>query len=100
MAIKIHPSIRVHPGLWLKHNCIEPHRLTITAAAEHLKVTRVALSNLLNGKAALSPDMAMRFEDAFGIKAGTLLRMQAAYDLAQIEMAEDRVKIERVAVPV
>lgn len=96
MGIKIHPSIRVHPGPWLKHNCIEPHRLTVTAAAAHLKVTRVALSNLLNGKAALSPDMAMRFEDAFGIKAETLLRMQAAYDLAQIKMAEDRVRIERV----
>lgn len=96
MAIKIHPSIRVHPGPWLKNNCIEPHRMTVTATAAHLKVTRVALSNLLNGKAALSPDMAMRFEDAFGIKAETLLRMQAAYDLAQIDMAQDRVRIERV----
>jgi len=100
MAIKIYPSIRVHPGPWLKRYCIEPHRLTITAGDGHLKVTRGAVSNLLNGKAALSPDMAVRFEDAFGIEAGTLLRMQAAYDLAQIEMTEVRVKIERVGVPV
>ncbi|MAO03390.1 MULTISPECIES: HigA family addiction module antitoxin [unclassified Citromicrobium] len=88
--------MRGHPGPWLKHNCIEPHRITVTAAAAHLKVTRVALSNLLNGKAALSPDMATQFENAFGIKAEALVRMQAAYDLEHIEMAQDRVSIQRV----
>src|SRR5260370_23511027 len=71
-----------HPGLYIK-NHILPKGLSVKAAAELLGVGRPALSNLLNGNAALSPDMAARLERAFGVKAQTLMDRQAAYDAAQ-----------------
>lgn len=95
MGIKLHPSIRVHPGRWLKADVVDHYGMTVSRAAEHLGVTRPAMSNLLNGKAALSPEMAIRFEKAFGIPAATMLRMQAAYDLAQAELRADKIKVER-----
>jgi antitoxin HigA-1 len=95
MAIKLHPSIFVHPGVWLRYEIVEPYGLTVSKVAEHLGVTRPAMSNLLNGKAALSPEMAIRFEKAFGIAAATMLRMQAGYDLAQVELRADQIKVER-----
>ena len=55
MAIRLHPSMAVHPGPWLRRNVIEPYRLSVTETAERLHVTRPAMSNLLNGKADLSP---------------------------------------------
>lgn len=99
MAIKIHPSIFVHPGPWLLRTFIEPYGLTITETAERLGVTRPPMSNLLNGKAALSPEMAIRFEKAFGVRAATLLRMQANYNLAQAELNADKIKVERIPEP-
>ena len=95
MAIKLHPSIRVHPGRWLKADVVDHYGMTVSRVAEHLGVTRPAMSNLLNGKAALSPEMAIRFQKAFGISAETMLRMQAAYDLAQAELRADEIKVER-----
>ena len=95
MAIKLHPSIFVHPGVWLRHEIVEPYGLTVSKVAEHLGVTRPAMSNLLNGKAALSPEMAIRFEKGFGIPAATMLRMQAGYDLAQAELRADEIKVGR-----
>jgi antitoxin HigA-1 len=97
MAIKLHSSFAVHPGEWLRSEIVEPHGLNVTVAAEKLKVTRQAMSNLLNGNAGLSADMAIRFEKAFGLSAGTLLRMQAAYDLAQARLHEGEIQVERVA---
>ncbi len=82
MAIKLHNTLDVHPDPWLRRNIVEPYGLNVSSAAEHLQVSRVAMSNVLNGKAALSPDMALRFEKAFGVSAATLLRMQATYDLS------------------
>lgn len=99
MAIKLHRSFALHPGPWLRRNVVEPYRLTQAETADHLGVTRVALSNLLNGKSALSPEMAIRFEKMFGISAATILRMQSAYDLAQAEAVADTIKVERVAEP-
>jgi antitoxin HigA-1 len=99
MAIKLHSSMAVHPGPWLRRNVIEPYRLTVTAAAERLHVTRPAMSNLLNGKADLSPEMALRFELAFGLDAETLLRMQTAHDLAEVREEADRLDVERVPEP-
>ncbi|WP_299307790.1 HigA family addiction module antitoxin [uncultured Croceicoccus sp.] len=99
MAIKIHPSIFVHPGPWLARNAIEPYKMTTTAAAEHLGVTRAALSALLNGRAALSATMALRFEKAFGLSAETLLRMQISYDLAQAEERRDDLAVARLPMP-
>jgi antitoxin HigA-1 len=95
MAIKLHPSIRVHPGCWLKADVVDHYGMTISRVAEHLGVTRPAMSNLLNGKAALSPEMAIRFEKAFGISAETMMRMQAAWDLAQVALRADAIKVER-----
>lgn len=76
------PGTRIHPGVWLKVEVIETRGLSVTVAAERLGVTRQAISNLLNGNAGLSADMALRFEKTFQIDANELLRMQAAYDLA------------------
>lgn len=97
MAIKLHPSFAIHPGDWLKTEIVEPHKLSVTLAAEKLGVTRQAMSNLLNGNAGLSAEMAIRFEKAFGVQADTMLRMQAAHDLAQARAHEQDIKVERIA---
>ncbi len=96
MAIKIHPSIHVHPGPWLKRQIVAPRGVNVKALAEHLDVSRQNLSNLLHGHTALSAEMAIRFEKAFGLKAETLLRMQAAYDLAQARAYENDIKVTRL----
>jgi len=97
MAIKLHPSFAVHPGAWLRTEIVDPHGLSVTVTAEKLGVTRQAMSALLNGSAGLSADMAIRFEKAFGVRAETSLRMQAAYDLAQARLHEKDIKVERIA---
>ncbi|MGP7796163.1 HigA family addiction module antitoxin [Sphingomonas sp. CLY1604] len=97
MALKMHPALAVHPGDWLKTDIVEPHGVTVKALAAHLGVSRQALSNLLNGHAGLSADMALRFEKAFGVRADTLLRMQLTYDLAQLRAHEHDIKVERLA---
>jgi antitoxin HigA-1 len=84
-----------HPGSFLKTEVIEPLGLTVTAAAEVLRVTRPALSALLNERASLSSDMAMRMEKAFGLSMDTLMRMQGNYDIAQARLREDEFDIPR-----
>lgn len=96
MAIKIHPSFAIHAGDWLKTEIVEAHGLNITQVADHFGVSRQAMSALLNGRAALSADMALRFEKAFGIKADTLLRMQLRYELAQARKREDEIDVKRL----
>jgi addiction module HigA family antidote len=96
MAIKLHHSIAVHPGLWLRTEIVEPAGLSVTALAERLKVTRQAASNLLNGNAGLSAEMAIRFEKVFGVKADTLMRMQAAFELEQARSREGEIEVEAV----
>jgi antitoxin HigA-1 len=93
MAIKLHDSFAVHPGEWLRAEIVEPAGLSVTALAERLGVTRQATSNLLNGNAGLSAEMAIRFEKAFGLKADSLMRMQAAYELAQARAREDEISV-------
>ena len=83
MALKMHPSLFVHPGPWLRRTYLEPNARTVTEVAAHLGVSRQNMSVLLNGHASLTAMMALRFEKAFGISAETLLRMQAGYDLVQ-----------------
>jgi antitoxin HigA-1 len=97
MALKMHPSLTVNVGDWLKTEIVEPAGLTVTALAAHFGVSRQALSTLLNGHASLSADMAIRFEQAFGIKADTLLRMQTAYELAQARGHETAITVRRLA---
>jgi addiction module HigA family antidote len=72
-----------HPGHLVRQECIEALGLTVTETAKVLGVTRQALNNLVNETAGISPEMAIRLEQAFGSTADTWLRMQAAYDLAQ-----------------
>jgi addiction module HigA family antidote len=97
MALKMHPSLAVHVGEWLRAEIVEPAGLSVTDLAAHLNVSRQALSNFLNGKASLSADMAIRFEKGFGVKADTLMRMQATHDLAQARAHERDIKVRRVS---
>jgi antitoxin HigA-1 len=97
MSITLHDSFAVHPGPWLRTEALVPHGVSVTLAAQKLGVTRQALSNLLNGSAGLSADMAIRFERAFGLSAATLLRMQAAYDLMQARANAPNMRVERIA---
>ncbi len=85
-----------HPGRTILHDCLEPLGLTVTAGARVLGVTRPTLSNVINGKAGISPEMSIRLEKAFGSTADAWLRMQAAYDLAQARKREKDIKVERV----
>ena len=85
-----------HPGRTIKHDCLEPLELTVTEGARVLGVARPTLSNVINGKAAISPEMAIRLEKAFGSTADAWLRMQAAYDLAQARKREKNIKVKRV----
>ena len=89
-----------HPGDFIRTEIIEPAGLSVTAAADVLRVSRPALSSLLNGKANLSGDMALRIEKAFGIKMDTLMRMQAAYDIAETRKREKRIRVKPFQQPV
>lgn len=93
MAIKLHSSIYVHPGPWLKAEMVEPFGMTVTEVAVHFGISRQNMSMLLNGHASLTATMALRFEKAFGISADTLLRMQAGYDLAQARLREGELNV-------
>ncbi len=68
-----------HPGSAIKYDCLEPLGLSVTAGARVLGVAPPTLSNVINGKAAISPEMAIRLEKAFGSTADALLRMQAGW---------------------
>lgn len=72
-----------HPGLAIRHDCLEPRGLSLTAAAEKLGVSRKQLSSIVNGHAGISPAMAIRLDRVFGGGATTWYQLQAAYDLAQ-----------------
>ena len=84
-----------HPGQFIRMEVIEPLGLSVTDAAKVLGVTRPALSALLNGHAALSPEMALRIEKAFGPKMDTLLRMQTAYEIAEARDRAGEIKVKR-----
>ena len=85
----------VHPGEFIKTEIIGAHGLSVTAAAKVLGVSRPALSNLVNRNADLSGEMALRIEKAFGVNMDTLMRMQAAYDIAQARMDEGKIRVRR-----
>lgn len=83
-----------HPGAVLREYL--PERLTVTTVAKRLGVTRQALSSLLNGRAGVSADMALRLSQAFGTSAEMWLSMQVAYDLWKAEQ-KPRPKVTRIA---
>lgn len=93
MAVSLHPSFAVHPGTWLREEVVAPTSITVTALADALGVTRQATSSLLNGRAGVSAEMAIRFEKAFGLRADTLVRMQSTYDLAQARASEKSMRV-------
>jgi antitoxin HigA-1 len=97
MAIKLHPSFAIRPGEWLRHEIVAPAGLSVTELADHLDVSRQSVSKLLNNRQGLSADMAIRFEKAFGLKAETLMRMQAAHELAEALAHEDEIEVGKVA---
>ncbi len=88
-----------HVGRIIRQDVVEPLHLTVTDAADALGVTRQALSKLLNQRAALTWDMAIRIEKAFGPKADHLMRMQNSYDRAQAKKREDQITVNRVVRP-
>ncbi len=86
-----------HPGLSVRHDCLEPLGLSVTEAAKKLGVSRKQLSDVVNGHSGISPEMAIRLDKAFGGDANTWYRLQAAYDLAQAMKQADRIKVERLS---
>jgi antitoxin HigA-1 len=85
-----------HPGDFIRTEIIEAAGLTVTAAAAALRVSRPTLSSLLNRKADLSGDMALRIEKAFGVKMDTLMRMQSSYDIVETRKREKKIHVQRV----
>ncbi len=84
-----------HPGDFIRTEIIEPLGLSVTDAARILVVSRPTLSTLLNGKSDLSGDMPLRIEKALGPKMDTLMRMQAAYEIARTRKREDHIHVRR-----
>ena len=88
-----------HPGEHVLEDCLKPLGLSITKAADVLGVSRLTLSNLVNGKNGVSPEMAIRLSKAFGGRPEVWLGMQMQYDLAQAEKKAAAIKVKRVPVP-
>lgn len=83
-----------HPGSFVLRQCIEPMGLTITQVAAALGVTRTSLSELVNGKRGISPEMAVRLSKVFGGSAESWLTQQVQYDLSRI--SADRIKVKKL----
>ncbi len=84
-----------HPGGIVRRQCLEPLGLSVTRAAQGLGVTRQALSDLVNGHAGVSTEMAVRLSKAFGSSPETWLGMQMAYDLWQVRERAEQITVER-----
>lgn len=83
-----------HPGTVVRVSCLEPLGLNVTDGAKVLGVSRQALSNLVNGRARLSSEMAIRLAKAFGSTTETWIRLQTAYDVVQAQAREDEIEID------
>jgi addiction module HigA family antidote len=88
-----------HPGRIIRDICLDGLNLNVTGGAAALGVTRTTLSRILNGRAGVSPEMAVRLSKAFGSTTGFWLRLQLNYDLAQVEKKASKIRVRRVAVP-
>jgi addiction module HigA family antidote len=84
-----------HPGRSIQNACLEPLQLSVTEGAKVLGVARHTLSRVINGHAAVSPEMAIRLEKAGWSNAEFWLRRQASYDLAQARKRQDQIKVAR-----
>ncbi len=85
-----------HPGRIIRQECIEPLGLTVTAAATGLGVARKTLSEILNGRSGISPEMALRLAKAFGSSAEVWLGLQMDYDLAQAQKKTGKIKVQNL----
>ena len=88
-----------HPGTFVREEILEELGLSVTEAAKALDVRRATLSDLINGNAALSAEMALRIEKAFGVKMETLLNMQAWHDAHTMRQREGEIAVERYRPP-
>ena len=88
-----------HPGEIIRDVCLDGLNLNVTQAAAALGVNRTTLSRVLNGRAGVSPEMAIRLSKALGSTAGFWLRLQLNYDLAQVEKKAAAIRVRRVAPP-
>jgi addiction module HigA family antidote len=86
-----------HPGEVLKELCIEPLGISITETAEALGVSRKTLSAIVNGRAGISPEMAIRLSKAFNTSAESWLNQQLQFDLWQAEQQHKRIKVKRLS---
>ncbi len=86
-----------HPGEILRELCLQPLGLTVTEAAKALGVSRKTLSGILNGRAGISPEMAVRLSIAFNTTAESWLSQQLQYDLWQAERQRKKLRVERLA---
>ena len=84
-----------HPGELIRSEIIEALGLNVSKAAQIVKVRRAALADLLHGKVAVTPDMALRIEKAFGPHMDQLLRMQLAYDVAKTRERSSHISVKR-----
>ena len=84
-----------HPGDFIRTEVVEAQGLNVTRAAKILNVRRATLSDLLNGHAALSPEMALRIEKAFGVNMDMLLRMQAWHDASRMRARSPEIPVQR-----
>ena len=83
-----------HPGLSVRHDCLEPLGLSVTEAAQKLGVSRKQLSDIVNCRSGISPEMAIRLDKAFGGGADTWYRLQSAWELAQAKKRAHRIRVE------
>ncbi len=88
-----------HPGEIVRHECLEPLNLNVTTGAKALGISRVQLSKLVNGRARVSPELAVRLTKAFGSTVGQWLRLQAAWDEAEALKQASSIKVKRVRRP-
>ena len=86
-----------NPGLSVRHDCLEPRGLSVSEAARKLGTNRKQLSDIVNCRSGISPEMAIRLDKAFGDGADTWYRLQSSWELAQALKKADQIKVERVS---
>jgi len=88
-----------HPGRIVRQECLEPLRMSVTEGAKALGVSRVALSELVNERRGISPEMAIRLAKAFGSAPEVWAGLQLDYDMAQAMKKAHTIKVQRIATP-
>lgn len=97
-VVTMHMHNPPHPGTIIKSLCLDPLGVSVTQAAQALGVSRKTLSAILNGRAGISPEMAVRLSMAFGTSAESWLNQQTQYDLWHAEQGRKRLRVSKLAV--